>query len=382
MIGMTSILARFPWRLQRRSVVGRRTRVLSGIGAVALALVVSGIAIEISGLSALQLGRRAVESILGTSYGLQQALVLATPLMLTGLAVALAAKMGLWNIGIEGQLFMGGWAAAGVGLYVNAPDYLMLPLMFMAGAVAGALWVLIPAVARAWWGANEILTTLMLNSVAIYWVNHFVMGPWRDLVGAVLTATPRVPFEIPHLVGTLHAGILIPLVISVVIWLAVRGTRWGYEISIIGGNRRAAEFAGIPVRRQILVTMLLSGAIAGVAGMVEVAGTTHRLSGTISNGYGYLGIVVSALAGTSALAIPTIGFLLACLLNAGIVLQTQGLSLHTMLAINGVILMFAAVGEVAAQYQWVRVRPAGKREAIKAVTDGRPPASQRDSVNF
>jgi simple sugar transport system permease protein len=343
------------WRLQRQPGVSLWAGIVFRVVAVLLALFISGVIIELSGLSALSLARRALESTLGSAYGLEQAGVLATSLILTGLAVAVGMRMRLWNIGAEGQFYMGAWAATAIGIHItDGPVFPMFVAMFLAAALAGALWILIPALARAYWNVNEIITTLLLNFVAVLFVNHFAIGPWRDRGAAVLVATYRIPYELPTLTGSLHVGILIAIVIAIVLALTMQNTRWGYEVATIGGNRRAAEFTGIPVTRNILTVMLLSGAIAGVAGMIVVTGTAHRLSGFISNDYGYTGIIVAAMANGSPLVTILVGYLLAVLLNAGIVLQTQGLSVNTVIAINGLILIFAAVGEVAAQYRLVR----------------------------
>jgi simple sugar transport system permease protein len=226
--------------------------------------------------------------------------------------------------------------------------------MFLAGALAGAAWILIPALARAYLNVNEILTTLMLNFVAILLVNHYAIGPWRDRGAGVLTATARIQYELPLLSGRLHIGILIALVIAVLLAVAFGSTRWGYEVTTIGENRRAAEFTGIPVNRSIMTVMLLAGAIAGIAGVIEVTGTAHRLSGTISNDYGFTGIIAAALANASPLATILSGFLLAVLLNAGLVLSTQGISVNTVIAINGLILLFVAIAEVLSQYRIIR----------------------------
>lgn len=343
------------WRLQRQPGVSLWAGIVFRVVAVLLALFISGVIIELSGLSALSLARRALESTLGSAYGLEQAGVLATSLILTGLAVAVGMRMRLWNIGAEGQFYMGAWAATAIGIHItDGPVFPMFVAMFLAAALAGALWILIPALTRAYWNVNEIITTLLLNFVAVLFVNHFAIGPWRDRGAAVLVATYRIPYELPTLTGSLHVGILIAIVIAIVLTLTMQNTRWGYEVATIGGNRRAAEFTGIPVTRNILTVMLLSGAIAGVAGMIVVTGTAHRLSGFISNDYGYTGIIVAAMANGSPLVTILVGYLLAVLLNAGIVLQTQGLSVNTVIAINGLILIFAAVGEVAAQYRLVR----------------------------
>lgn len=341
----------YRWHPHRRSDVSVWSGIASRLIAVVLALVVSGVIIEMSGLPALALARRLVASTLGTDYGLEQAAVLATSLVLTGLAAAVGMRMRIWNIGAEGQLFLGAWAATAIGIHLtDGPPLLMFILMFLAAAVAGALWILIPAVARAYWNVNEIITTLLLNFVAIDFVNHFAITAWRDRAAGVLSATRRIPYELPTLVGTLHIGALIAVSIAIALAVALQNTRWGYEVVTIGHNRRAAEFSGMPVTRNILIVMLLSGAIAGVAGMILVTGTTHRLSGFISNDYGYLGIIVAALASGSPIAAILVGFLLAVLLNGGIVLQTQGLSVNTVIAINGLILLFVAVGEVMAEY--------------------------------
>jgi ABC-type uncharacterized transport system permease subunit len=362
---------RLGWQLQRYSGASPVVGVVVRIAAILLALVVSGIIINLSGMSSIDLAKKAVQSTLGSAYGLEQAAVLATPLILTGLAVALCMKMRLWNIGAEGQLFMGAWAATAIGIHItNGPPLVMFVAMFIAAALAGALWILIPALVRAYLNVNEILTTLMLNFVAILWANHFAIGPWRDRGVGVLTATYRIPYELPILSGQLHIGILVAVVLAVLLWLALGNTRWGYQITTIGGNRRAAEFAGIPVTKNIITVMLISGAIAGIAGMIEVTGTAHRLSGTISNEYGYTGIIAAALANASPIATIVTGYLLAVLLNAGIALQTEGLSVNAVIAINGLILMFAAIGEVVAQYRIVRAGFSGADMAPDVVEPG------------
>jgi simple sugar transport system permease protein len=346
---------RFPWRLQRNPNAPRWVGLLVRTTAALLALLCSGLVIKLVGFSPLLLVREALKSTLGSSYGLEQVAVLATPLILTGLSIALCMRMRLWNIGAEGQLYMGAWAATAIGIhFTDGPPIIMFIVMFLAAALAGAFLTLIPALARAYLNVNEILTTLMLNFVAILWVSYFAIGPWRDRTVGVLTATYRIPYELPTLSGGLHIGFLIAIIIAFILYLFLGETRWGYEVTTIGGNQRAAEFAGIPVTRSIITVMLVSGAIAGIAGVIEVTGTAHRLSWTISNDYGFTGIIAAALANASPIGTIITGTLLAALLNAGIVLQTKGLSVNTVMAINGLILLFVGIGEVAARYRLVR----------------------------
>lgn len=359
------------WQFQRQANVPLGLNILVRLVAVVLSLTLVGVVLKLIGMDPLALGMKAIKQTMGTAYGLQQALILATPLVLTGLAVAVGMRMSLWNIGADGQLYLGAFVATAVALNVKGPAPLMVVVVLLAGAAGGALWMLIPALVRAYWNVNEIIMTLLLNFVAVLLVNYFVMGAWRDTGAAILSATPRLPYALPVLGNSyLHIGFIIAILVAILLTLAFQSTRWGYEVRIIGSNRRTAEFAGISVVRNILVVMLLSGALAGLSGAIEVTGTTHRLSGTISNGYGFMGIIVAALADASPLAVLPVGFLLAVLLNAGIVLQTQGLSVNTVLAINGVILIFAAVGEAAAHYRLVRVTPERLQQATEAMISG------------
>jgi simple sugar transport system permease protein len=343
------------WRIRRRADAPFWLNVLVRVFAILLAMLLVGFVLKLSGMAPLALGRKAIAQTLGSAYGLQQAAILATPLIMTGLAVSVGMRMRLWNIGADGQLYLGAFAATGVALFVQGPPAIMLVIMFIAGAIGGALWILIPAVLRAFWNVNEIITTLLLNFVAVLLINHFAIGAWRDTGAAILSATPKLPYLLPT-IGTSYMtyGIIIPLLCAFLLRLFIQGTRWGYEVRVIGGSRGVAEFAGIPVLRHILTILLLSGALAGIGGMIEVSGTALRLSGTLSNNYGYMGIIVAALANGSPFGVVLSGFLLAALLNAGIVLQTSGLSVSAMLAINGVILIFAAVGEVATHYRLSR----------------------------
>ncbi|MCJ7569678.1 MAG: ABC transporter permease, partial [Anaerolineales bacterium] len=345
------------WKLERRVIITRKVSIISRVVAVVLALLLTALALELQGKSSLHIVGTALASIFGTWFGIQQLLIVATPITLTGLAVVLSMRMGIWNIGVEGQLFMGAFAAAGVGLFVDGPPVLVLLLMFFAGALGGAAWILLPAIGRALYNINEIITTLMLNFVAILFVRHFVTGPWRDLSLREVFATPRIPYELPTLFGSrLHIGFLIPILFAGFMELWFRYSKMGYEVRLTGANRRTAEFAGIPVVRNIVIVLCASAAISGVAGTIEVAGTTHRLTAVISNGYGFFGVLIAVLANNAPLPTLIAGVLVAALLNAGIFLQVQGLSSNIVLAITGLILLFAAIAEIVARYRLVRAR--------------------------
>lgn len=325
--------------------------------AILLALLTAGLVLAATGADPIRLASRVLRSTFGSSLGLEDVGLLLTPLILTGLSVAVAQKIGAWNIGAEGQFYAGAFAATGVALFIPGPTILMLPLMFLAGALGGLVWILVPTLARAYADVSELITTLLLNFVATLLVYWMATGPWLDPSGHALATTARLPHDVPEFWGIVHWGLPVAVIMSVLVAALFSFTRWGYEVRIAGSNPQAARYAGMPFRSRLIVVMLLSGAIAGVAGMLEVAGTVHRLQGGISNNFGYLGIMVAVLARGSALGVIAGAALMAVILNSGIVLQTQGITVSTVLAITGLILFYTAIGDELAHYRIARTEP-------------------------
>jgi simple sugar transport system permease protein len=293
----------------------------------------------------------------GSLDNFSEALVMATPLILCGLSVGLAGKMLIWNVGAEGQLVMGGVAGAGVALFLSPvlPTPLIIPLMILAGFLGGALWGLIPGFLKARLEVNEIITSLMLNYVAILWLEHLYFGPWRDPAGRGFPGTAMFPDTawLPRFFGTrIHLGLPIGLAAAVAIWLILSYTRWGYEIRVVGANLRAAQYARIDVGRNILWVMLISGGLAGLAGIGETAGMHYRLQQGLAVGNGYVGIVVAWLAKLRPRSIVAIAILLGGLKVGGDQLQ---ISMHVpsaiSLALEGAILFCVLGGQVFQEYQ-------------------------------
>lgn len=322
--------------------------------AIILALLVAAIAFAISGADLGALGARVFKSTFGSNFGLMDLGLILTPLILTGLSVMIARKVGAWNIGAEGQFCAGAFAASGVALFVPGPTALILPLMFVAGALGGLVWILIPTLARAYADVSELITTLLLNFVGILLVYYVATGPWLDASGVSFASTARLPHEVPGFWGDVHWGLPFAIVLTAAVAAVLNFSRWGYEVRIAGSNPNAARYAAIPFRRHLIVVMLISGAIAGIAGMLEAAGTTHRLQGGMSNNFGYIGIMVAVLARGSAIGVLAGALLMAIILKSGIVLQTQGVNISTVLAITGLILFFTAIGDELSHYRIVR----------------------------
>ena len=236
---------------------------------------------------------------LTSQFSVLEVLVTATPIMLTGAAVAIAFRAGYWNIGAEGQLLLGAISAAGIGTLVGGlAPVVALPIMIGGGALAGAAWALVPALLRVRFGIDEVVTTLLLNPVALLLVNGLLHGPWRDPTTG-FPESPRIAAsaEFPTLIdrSRLHLGFLLALVVIAVAWYVLARTPAGLRLRATGLSPHGARFAGINVSRTLLGAALVSGAIAGIAGVSEVAGIQNRLTGGLSPGYGYTGIVVATL---------------------------------------------------------------------------------------
>lgn len=297
------------------------------------------------------------EGAFGSKYGVSETIVKAIPLMLSGLGVAIAFRMLLWNIGAEGQLYMGAFAASWVALsFPDAPASILLPAMFLAGFLAGALWGLLPAIPRALLGVNEVITTLMLNYVAILWVDYLVYGPWKDPQGFNFPLSrPFSPSAILPTIGDtrVHLGLAFGLVAAALLWIVLRRLKWGYEIRVIGESPAAARYAGMNIVRNILLVMFLSGGLAGVAGMAEVSAITQRLQHGLSPGYGYTAIIIAWLAKLNPWAVVAVSFLFGGLLVGGYSIQSVGLPAATVSMLQGAILFFVLGGEILTRYRIV-----------------------------
>jgi simple sugar transport system permease protein len=268
--------------------------------------------------------------VFGNAYGFSELLVRMIPLLLTAVAVALPTRIGLINVGGEGQLYMGAWlATAGELALFDQPAVILLPMLTVLGFVGGGIWALIPGILRACRLVNETISTLILNYVAPLIVSFFIFGPWRSPESASYPQSPafvdaaRLP---TFFHSRVNAGFAYALACLVLYWLVMTRTRWGLEMRAIGGNPEAARRLGIPVFHYILMVMFIAGGVAGLAGMVEVSAIQGRLVSELSPGYGFIGFLVAWLAGNSARGIVLMSFLFAVISSIGDILQiTQGL---------------------------------------------------------
>jgi general nucleoside transport system permease protein len=309
---------------------------------------------------------------LTSRFSALEVLVASTPILLTGTAVALAFRGGYWNIGAEGQLLVGAIAAAAIGQVTGVPQVLQLALIIVGGALGGALWALGPALLRVRFGIDEVVTTLLLNPVALLLVNALLHGPWRDPVSG-FPESPRIveAAEFPQLLerSRLHIGFLVAIVVVVTVGYVISRTPAGLRLRAVGLSPEGARFAGIDVSRTLLVTALVSGAIAGIAGAGEVAGMQYRLTSGISPGYGYTGIVVATL-GTLTMPGVTLAALFLGDLTVGASSAGRALGIPSQLGavVQGTLLL-VTIGLLAVRRNRASgsVRPEAAGQAIESV---------------
>jgi simple sugar transport system permease protein len=298
--------------------------------AIALAaLAVFALVLLIDGKDPLRAYRDTLVYVFGNPYGFSELLVRMIPLLMTAVAVALPSRLGLINVGGEGQLYMGAWlATAGALGFPDLPAWALLPLMAALGFAGGALCAALPGLMRAARLVNETISTLLLNYIAPLIVSFFIFGPWRSSESASYPQSPAfvAAARLPSFLGTrIHLGLLFGLVCLALYGLAMSRTRWGLEMRAIGGNPEASRRLGIPVGAYMVATMAIAGGIAGIAGMAEVSAIQGRLVADLSPGYGFMGFLVAWLAGGDALGILVMAFLFAFVSSVGDMLQiTQG----------------------------------------------------------
>src|SRR5512134_2300635 len=236
-----------------------------------------------------------------------EVLVKTTPLLLTGIAVAFAFAGGYWNIGVEGQLYMGATAATAIGLQMhNTPAWLALPLIIVGGILAGMAWAALPALMKVRLKIDEVVTTLLLNYVAIFFVSAILNGPWRDPISQwpqspEIAASAIFPRLIPR--SRLHMGFILAVLIIIALWFVLNRTAFGMKMRAVGLNMEAARFSGIHVNRTTMIVALISGGIGGLAGASEIAGIHFHLIDAISPGYGYTGIIIATLGSLNAFGV-------------------------------------------------------------------------------
>lgn len=317
-------------RLEKRNTSSRLALVLAPLGAVSFTLAISALLVLWAGAPIGQTYALLLKGGFGSVFALSETFTRAIPLMLTGLAAAVAFRARLYNIGAEGQLYAGALAAVAVGglhggTGFEASPWVLMPLMMLAAALAGALLLLGPALMKVRLGVDEVVTTLLLNFVVLLGVSWLLDGVMKDpsALGWPQSVALQDALQFDKLIAQtrVHTGLLLAVTLATAVWALLKFTVLGFDIRGLGANARAAAFAGVPVTRTVVLVSLLSGGLAGLAGAFEVAGRTGYVTLDMSPGYGYSGIVIAMLA-----ALHPLGVVLASVFVAGVLVGADSMS--------------------------------------------------------
>ncbi len=316
--------------LERRSQPSRLTQVVAPLLAVAATLAICALLVAWAGAPVGRTYALLFEGAFGSRFALSETLTRATPLMLTGLACAVAFRARFYNIGAEGQLYLGALAAIAVGgmhggTGIDLPTPALFGLMMLAAALAGALLLLLPAILKTRLGVDEVVTTLLGNFIVLLFISMMLDGVMKDPMAMgwpqSVAINPELEFDKLIARTRAHTGLLWAIGLAVCLWLVNRFSVFGFQMRSVGANAHASKFLGLPVTRIMLLTAMLSGALAGLAGAIEVAGRTSYLTLDMSPGYGYTGVVVAMLAGLHPL-----GVIAASLFVAGMLVGADSMS--------------------------------------------------------
>lgn len=353
------------YKIIKRPPLSDRKVISMRILAIIYALLASGLIIAALGHNPLTVYYEMIRGSLGTAYRFRETINKMIPLLILSLGVCVAYKMKFWNIGGEGQFYMGAFGAGYIVFnYPELPSMVMLPLMFIAAIICGGFWAMIPAVLKSRFNTNETLVTLMMNYIAIRWITYLQYGAWKDTTAAGFPRMFRFPeaAKLPKLFG-IHVGWIVALFLVFFIYVLIRYSKLGYEISVMGENPRTAEYAGMNTTRILVVAIMISGGVCGIAGMLQASGIEGALSLQLSGGLGFTAIITAWLAQLQPLALLLVSFLFSVMLQGGSYLQSA-LQVPSAVSgvIQGVILFFVLGSEFFTQYKLV---PSAEKQTSK-----------------
>ncbi|MGH9874174.1 MAG: ABC transporter permease [Pyrinomonadaceae bacterium] len=323
--------------------------------AVVAAFIVCGILILIIGDNPIETYRLLFGSALSWPVGISYTLFYATPLIFTGLAVMVAFRCGLLNIGAEGQLYVAAFATAWVGItFANSSPWILIPLCFVAAIVGGGVWGAIPGILKARFGSHEVINTIMLNFLAVALVSYFIQYHYKASGDPIMQSVPvgwgahiarlgKVIPGIPQWIP-LNLAFILALICCGLVYIFLWRTKWGYELRSTGTNPSAAEYGGISVRKQIVIAMTISGSLAGLVAINEVMGHRYRYYDGFSDNYGYTGIAVALLGRNHPVGVIISALLFAILQRGGIPVDafTQHVTKDIVQVLQGTIILFVA----------------------------------------
>ena len=347
-------------RMIKKSEVTKAESLIIRLVAIVLALLTSALFIIALNLEPLEVYKAMIKGAFGTAYRIRETVVKAVPLVITSLGIAIAFRMQFWNIGGEGQIAMGAFFASFVAL--KNPELsqpVLLTFMALAGIIGGGVWALIPAFFKAQWGTNETIITLMMNYIALKWITYLQYGPWKDPKALGFPKIPNFSDNgiLPKILG-IHMGWIIALILVILVYIFMNHTKKGYEIAVLGESENTARYAGINIKKTIIIAILFSGGLCGLTGMIQASAVPTTVSVEVSRGEGYTAIITTWLAFLKAPVILLVSVLFAALLQGGSFIQTAfGIPQAAAQLLQGMILFFVLGSEFFVRYKIVFKSP-------------------------
>jgi len=347
-------------RAERSKIDTMKLRIIAFV----LALFAGGVFILLIGYNPFELYGTIISGAFRSEMAIQATIKFMIPLLISSLGITLAFIMKFWNIGAEGQIIMGAIFSSYFALFHSDwPHLLLLVVMFIAGFVGGGLWGLIPAYFKSKFNTNETLFTLMLNYIALHVISFLRDGPWKDPGSSGFPKIARFDAnaQLDKLFGV-QFGWVIGLILVVMVYIYIRNTKQGYEISVVGESQATAKYSGMNVKKIILRTMILSGGICGITGMIQSSGSDMTLASSVAGGVGFTAIIVAWLANLNPFSILVVSFLFSVLEKGSSVMQsTYGISTYSASVLQGIILFFILGCEFFIRYKFVFRNKGGAR---------------------
>lgn len=347
-------------RISKQTELSKAQIILIRIGAVLFALIAAAVFIMFIGKNPLRVYTGMLEGAFGSGYRFKETIIRTIPLAVTSLGILVAFKMKFWNIGAEGQILMGAFFTTFVALnFPGMPKPLLLLLMFVAGFIGGGVWALIPAFLKSRFGTNETLVTLMMNYIALKWVTYLQYSLWKDPAAKGTAKIARFSENaiLPKLFG-IHIGWIIVLIFAFLITVFISRTKKGYEISVIGESENTARYAGMDIKKIIIIAVMISGGLCGIAGMMQASGVENTLTNQLTGGVGYTAIITTWLSGLNAPVILIVSFLFAIMVQGGSYIQIAfQIPQSAAQILQGMILFFVLGSEFFVQYKIILPKP-------------------------
>lgn len=345
-----------PVRITRSNDTTKIKDTVVRITSIIAALMVTSIFIAVLGLKPFEVYRAMLEGCFGSAYRTEETIIKAIPLLIVSLGISIAFRMKFWNIGAEGQMIMGAFAATFFALHFpNLPKPALLSLMIAASIIGGGLWAFCSAFLKVKFNASETIVTLMMNYIALKWIVYLQYGPWKDpnSLGFPKIANFSDNAILPEFLG-IHIGWVFALILVVLVHLFIHQTKKGFEIQVLGESENTARYIGMDVNKTVLLALFLSGSIAGLAGMIQASAVDSTLSVQTTGGVGYTAIIIAWLANLSAPLAILVSFLFAILTQGASYIQTvYQIPQSAAQIIQGIILCFVLGGEFFTKYKLV-----------------------------